>query len=235
MMLPNAFERSAISFTKSEVTRAVIERYPDLANQPAVDGVLEGLSRFSSQLGIRQDRLDEMSASDLPEVVGAIVENLCTCGHAAPEAVSARAEAIRAGLQARAAVLGQGQNRLADFIKGRYETTVAALYTELITFLLINVVAFAGVLGATCVPRERRHAVFVPAMLMVASTIASSIIYVFGTNWFYTILFNDFLGVWYALWIGFIFAFLADIVMNRARVTLRILSNLPQGLTVPGC
>jgi hypothetical protein len=44
-------------------------------------------------------------------------------------------------------------------------------------------------------------------------------VYVCEQNWFYTILYSNYWGFGYITLVGFIFSFLADIVMNDARIT----------------
>ena len=232
---PNVFERSALSFVKKEVTQEVLERYPDLANHPVGSVVKEGLGRLSKQLGIQRDDLNTLAASDYPEVWGPIIESFCTCGSPSPEGTQARIAAIRAGLKARAEAIGINQAQVIEFMQGQYKATVDALRGDLMIFLSVNALAFIAVLGATFVPRERRHAVVVPAALLVVATILSVIAYVFGTDWFYAILFRNYVGIWYGVGLLFVFGFLADIVINRARVTLKLLANLPSVLQIPSC
>lgn len=233
--VPEAFERNALSFVKSEVTREVMDRYPDLADRPVDDAVREGLGRLSDRIGLESDGLKRLAASDYPEIIGRIVEDFCTCGPADRERVELRSEAIRAALETRAVELGADQNRLVEFARSQYKETVGALRADLMIFLSVNAFAFAAVFAVSFVPRERRHALVVPAMLLVVATGISIAIYVFGTDWFYAIIFQDYAGWWYSIGLLFIFALLADIVANRARVTLNILSNLPSAITVPPC
>lgn len=232
---PDVFKRSALSFAKGEVSRAVMERYPDLAILPEQERVKEGLSRLSQRLGSQQTALEKLAASDFPERIGRLVEAFCSCGPPTDEGAAARAQAVRAYFEGRASALGLSQKSIEDFARSRYDATLAALRLDLLIFLSVNAAAFAAVLGATFVPRERRHAVIAPAALMAVSTVISASIYVFGTDWFYAILFRDYVGLWYAFGLLFVFGLLVDIVMNRARATLRILSNLPSGLSVPLC
>ena len=73
----------------------------------------------------------------------------------------------------------------------------------------------------------------VPAVLLIIATLVSVAIYVTGTDWFYAIIFQEYAGVWYAIGLSVIYAFLADIVLNRAKVTLKLLSQLPAAIPVP--
>ena len=232
---PDSFERTSLSFIKGEVISEVLQKYPDLAEGP-LDGVLqEGLGRLSDRIGIKQNDLSALAASEFPDVLGHIVESFCTCGPVDAEDAKIRSAMIREGLEARAAKLGLDQAKLIDFMKGQYAQTLSALRGDLMLFLSVNTLSFALVVAATFVPRSRRHAVVVPAMLLISATLARVAIYVMGTDWFYAIIFQDYAGVWYAIGLSVIYAFLADIVLNRAKVTLKLLSQLPAAIPVPVC
>ena len=46
---------------------------------------------------------------------------------------------------------------------------------------------------------------FVPGLLLVTSTLVCSYFYLFEQNWFFTIIYNDFLGRWYLAYAGGLF------------------------------
>ncbi|MEL6205523.1 MAG: hypothetical protein AAFR47_09455 [Pseudomonadota bacterium] len=231
--MPDAFERSALSFAKGEVTREVLNRYPDLANRPLEDAHKDGLRRLSDRLDLRREGLDARAASEFPEVMGPIIASFCTCGQVQVEDVTVRTAAVRAALKARAAAVGVDQSRLVDFMRGKYTETVDALCRDLTVFLSINALAFASVFGTTFVPRNRRHTVIVPTALLVVATIISMTVYVVGTDWFYAIIFRDYISLWYGVGLVVVYGFMADIILNRARLTLQLLSNLPSALAPP--
>jgi len=66
--------------------------------------------------------------------------------------------------------------------------------------------------------------------LMSVSTAVSSYFYLFKQNWFYTIIYNDFIGYAYLVYLGIIFLFLYDIVFNKARVTTKMVNALLDAL-----
>ena len=81
---------------------------------------------------------------------------------------------------------------------------------------------------------SRRTLIIYPALLLSLTVITCCGFYLFNTDWFYTLLFQNFIGFGYSIWIAALFTWLLDIVLNRAHVTLKILSNLPAGF-VPAC
>ena len=48
--------------------------------------------------------------------------------------------------------------------------------------------------------------------------------YVFNQNWLWTIVFNDYWGWSYLVFVGVLFAFLMDIAFNRGRITTRVIN-----------
>jgi len=68
------------------------------------------------------------------------------------------------------------------------------------------------------------------ASMMLVSTVLSSYLYIFKQNWFYTIIYNDFIGYAYLMYLGIIFLFLCDIIFNKARITTEIVNAILNAL-----
>ena len=71
---------------------------------------------------------------------------------------------------------------------------------------------------------------------MLTSTLVSSYVYLFDQNWFYTIIYNDYVGFAYLLYLGIIFLVLLDIIFNDALIIDGIASGVGHaiGSVVPG-
>jgi hypothetical protein len=223
-VMPKGLERSAIGFVKAQITSELQERFP-------ADGMKAGLQNLSARFGVQSAQLDESLRSDLPELVAQVVSGFCGCEHRSEQEV---ARAVRSGMKARIASLGAAQTKIAELIKGRYESIIAALRLDMLIFLGTNAIAFFGVLAVTLAPVQKKPLVIYPAVILIAAVVISTSIYLFSTDWFYAILFQNYWGYGYAALMAVIFGFLLDIVVNRARVTLQIVSALPNGL-VPVC
>jgi len=70
-------------------------------------------------------------------------------------------------------------------------------------------------------PQAVRH-LFVPGLLLVVATMVCAYGYVFEQNWLLTVIYGSYLGYAYAAYLGVVFLFLCDIVLNRGRVTTRL-------------
>lgn len=227
VFMPKTYERTALGFAKTEVTRAMQERFEGST-------AAQGLQKLSNRLRLRQEKLALTAQGDLPALVGAVIANYCKCTPATQAETNAAAAAVRAGLTAQAADLGIAQTRVAEMIKGRYDSTIAGLRRDLMIFLGTNLATFLLIGAASFAQTTRRTLIIYPAALLTITVIVCSGFYLFNTDWFYTLLFQNFAGFGYSVWIGVLFALLIDIVLNYARITLRILSNLPAGF-VPVC
>ena len=123
LLSPKGFERSAIGFAKARIETEMRARVEGLEDSRAA----EGLRRLSDRLGLQQDGLAAGLASDLPEIVAAVVERACGCASTREVRTAERAEGLRAAMEARIAGLGATRGRLADIIAGRYAEIVASL------------------------------------------------------------------------------------------------------------
>lgn len=54
----------------------------------------------------------------------------------------------------------------------------------------------------------------------------SGYFYLFQQNWFFTIIYDDYVGFGYLTYVSVVFAFLCDVVFNQARVTTEIINGM---------
>lgn len=65
--------------------------------------------------------------------------------------------------------------------------------------------------------------------------VVCSYFYVFEQNWFYTIIYGDYMGFWYFAYLVGVFAFLCDIAFNKARVTDFVMDMAGNVFGSPSC
>ncbi len=126
----------------------------------------------------------------------------------------------------RIAGIDRAAPQLQQLIEGRYSAIVTALIGDLRLFSGANLAAFAILLLVSMANPERTRTLFVPAILLGVSATVASAFYLFGQNWFFTILQADYVGYGYAVWMLLIFGFLSDIAFFRARVTMGLLNAI---------
>lgn len=96
--------------------------------------------------------------------------------------------------------------------------------TNALAFLLLTVAVFI---------RRRAGVHFLPVgLILLLATGVTSYFYLFNQNWLHTIVFGDYVGFAYAAYLGFVFAALGDILLNRARVTTAVLDVVLAPFTV---
>ncbi len=122
--------------------------------------------------------------------------------------------------------LQNANSLLLDFMKTKYMEVSNKLKKDLRIFTGSNTIVFMLlVLISFFKPKAITH-LFLPAVLLVISTAFCSYFYIFEQNWFFTIIYNTYLGWCYLIYLGVVFAFLCDIVFNKARVTTQLLNRV---------
>ncbi|MBB6557680.1 hypothetical protein HNP48_000344 [Acidovorax soli] len=131
----------------------------------------------------------------------------------------------REGTELRLGTLQQMQAQLAALIRSQYLDTADQLQRELRIFSGANALAFA-LLGVAALRRPAARLQLLPAAAtLLLATVAASGFYLFGQHWLHTIVFGDYVG-WALLgYIGLVYAWLCDLLLNRARVTAHLLSS----------
>lgn len=133
---------------------------------------------------------------------------------------------IKAGMQLRILSMKGENERLLDFVKGKYMHVVKKLTTDIrivtgsnvFLFLLLALLSFLK-------PNAITH-LFLPGVLLFISTLVCTYFYVFEQNWFFTIIYNDYVGWGYIVYVALLFMFLCAIAFNKGRVTTVIMNGL---------
>lgn len=131
---------------------------------------------------------------------------------------------IRAGFEWQIAKAAQAQERLTMFIRTKYMETAEKLTREFRIFTGTNALVFALLALAAFIKRRVGLHLLPPAFVLVIAASISAYLYLFNQNWLHTIVFGDYVGFAYVGYMTFAFAFLCDILFNRARVTTRLLN-----------
>ncbi len=132
----------------------------------------------------------------------------------------------------------QMQAQLDDLIRSAYLDTAAKLLRELRIFTGANALAFVLLgMAAWRTPRGANRApsaALVPAATtLVVATLASSAIYLWGQNWLHTIVFGSYVGWAQLAYIALVYAWLCDLLFNRARVSLQLCQGSMSGALSP--
>jgi hypothetical protein len=158
-----------------------------------------------------RSKLDQRIASALAEI-----RNVdCECR-------TRIAALLHAGMLGSLASLEAENQRLTEFIQGRYLRVVAELRRDLRIFSATNAVACLLLLVVSFArPRAINHLAF-PGALLAAAVIVSSYCYVFQQNWLLSVIYSDYFGFGYLGLLGGVFVLLLDIFLNHARLTTEL-------------
>ncbi|MEZ5568814.1 MAG: hypothetical protein R3E54_10825 [Halioglobus sp.] len=216
---PDTIEVSARGFVQSQIEKEVRAKQQALNESSVTQAAL----RIAGELGLEKEKIQASLDNDLPERIASIMASMC--GYDC-EKQKALAQSITSGYVERIKSIQVAESTLSDLVKGKYLEIVSSLKRDLRIFLGSNVAMFLILFAISLLRPGAVQHLFLPGVLLVAATVVSSSMYVFGQDWFYTILYNDYMGFGYLLYIALVIGFLSDITFNKARVTTRIINGI---------
>lgn len=185
---------------------------------------LDGKARALLREGEREIAAARRALTDgLPARIAAIAAEM-----GIPDCECRKRHAERA--QLRLGSLQQMHAQLSDLIRTQYLDAADQLLRELRIFSGANALAFAllafALLGVAALRRPGARLQLLPATAtLLLATLATSGVYLFGQDWLHTIVFGDYMG-WALLgYIALVYAWLCDLLFNRAQLTAHLLSS----------
>lgn len=129
--------------------------------------------------------------------------------------------------------------KITGFIHSSYMGVVEGLKQDIRIFTGGNAVAFLLVLLISFFQPRANSLLFLPALLLMISTLACSYFYLFQQDWLLTIIQGSYVGYAYLGWLSVVFLFLTDIVFLRGEMTAGIINGMLEALgsavTVDAC
>lgn len=212
-------EESAKGFVKLKIEQEVSQKINSIKSSSVAEKALS----IAEKLGYESEQIQAKLDDNLPEKIANVLASMCGYDCEKKKAV---ANSIKTDYLDRIKNIKIAQNTLAEIVKGKYIEIIGNLKFDLRIFLGTNFVMFLVLLIVSfSKPRAVAH-LFLPAILLSIATVISICIYIFGQDWFYTILYNDYMGFGYLVYIGVIFAVLSDIVFNSARITTEVINAI---------
>lgn len=123
----------------------------------------------------------------------------------------------------------KAKKRLSNFTKAKYMDIVNELIMDIRIFAGVNSLVLIFIFFLLFIKKNSEKVLIIPSVLMFISVIVCSYFYLFEQNWFYSVLFNDYIGFSYILYLFVIFLLLCDITFNDSKLIkklLEIFSNL---------
>jgi hypothetical protein len=175
--------------------------------------------RHSEEIGALKERMAVGANAHVAAVIGRMQDPNCDCR-------KRMLQALDAATESRISTLERAEPQLRRILEGRYGRIVTDLLRDLRIFTGTNLFAFLMLLGLSIAKPGHVRQLFVPGILLGTSAIIASGFYLFGQNWFFTLLYGDFVGWAYAIWLLLVFGLLCDIALFKARITTRIVNVL---------
>ncbi|MCB1581795.1 MAG: hypothetical protein KDI92_01945 [Xanthomonadales bacterium] len=213
--VPEWVEQSAKGFIQNKVTKEVKE-----IASPVIDSSLaQTAKKLADELGFQESQLKKDLDNQLPEKIASILVSLC--GYDC-EKKKQLGKDIRDSYQNRISNLKLGQHHLNQLVKSQYLEITDNLKADLRIFTFSNALMFTFLLLTSLLKSQSIKHLYVPGVLLLLATIISIVLYLFGQDWFYTIVYNDYMGWTYLVYLGLIFGLLMDIAFNKGRVTTEV-------------
>ncbi len=218
---PEWVENYAIDFIESEVSKKVDRRIGSLQ-------IPEGenkLSKLAQKLISKNEvQIDELKTNLKNNVHGQLANALAEIRDLDCECRKKWEDSFRSGFESKISLLQATNEKIIEFIHSSYMEVVEKLKRDIRIFTGANAAVFLLLLLISFLKPKAITHLFLPGILISASTIICSYFYIFEQNWLLTIIYSDYLGFTYIVYLGIVFAFLCDIVLNRGRVTTQILN-----------
>ena len=216
---PELIETSAKGFVKYQVEKEVRIKHQSIVQSTAAESAM----KIAGKLGVEVEEIQDKLDSNLPEKVAIILASLCGYDCEKKKSIT---RSITSNYHDRIKSIQIAQDTLGDIIKGKYLEIIGNLQKDLRIFLGANLLMFFILIAVSFAKPQVVTHLFLPGILLLTATVLSSSIYIFGQDWFFTILYNDYMGFGYLAYIAVIFGFLLDIVLNKARATSQLINMI---------
>jgi hypothetical protein len=220
---PIHVERAARGFIENRIERELAEQFADVrhSDQSARAGRLAAAlaNRHEAEAAALRKQLASGLNAQITAAVARMQDLSCECREQLHRGSDA-------GLVLRIARLERAEPQLRLIIEGKYSDIIEDLLRDLRIFAGTNLAAFLMLLALSALKPSHLRQLFVPGILLGTAAVATSAIYLFGQNWFLTLLYADYVGWTYGIWLVLIFGLFSDIVLLKARFTTKIVNAL---------
>jgi len=230
------FEDSAKGWVAQEIERKIQMDFPALFPDREGKSSNKMLNKLKDKLQERIKNLREKLFSGLPDRIAIEITHWCTCRLKKEdrEAAQKKFEEIRvsvrkniiANLKENIKSKAIGLQNVNALIKGHYIKIIEQLLNDLRIFSGSNVLIFLSLLILSLIKTEHEKALMVAGGLVTCGTLVSIGIYLFNQNWFHALLFNDYMGWGYLVYVATITGFLADVVFNKGKISIEVVMGI---------
>ena len=214
---PMFVETIALEIVRHEVEKRVGKKLE------AIDGskLTQLAERISRRNATEIETARNKLKAELPKKIAAVVAEM---GNASCECRKFVEEAATAHFKSTISNLANINERLTSLIRTKYMEVAHSLTREFRIFTSANAIVFA-LLAITAVLRKSAKVhLILPAVILIGASIFVGALYIFKQDWLHAILFDDYVWLWYFGYLAIAIAFLADVLLNRGRISTRIVN-----------
>ncbi len=211
--------KTFIKNTIIEKTQEKINTINHVSNNPSFKKLLGKLSKNNQDhIDRYKTQLKNNAHEKIAEVIAQMSDLSCECR----KKYSAM---IKENFLFNITSLNHYNERLTDFMKGKYMDVSQKLKKDFRIFTGANALVFLLLIVVSFIkPKAAKH-LLLPGFLLLVSSLVCSYFYLFQQNWFFTIIYDSYVGWFYLIYFGVVFAVLCDIVLNRGKITTAVLDN----------
>jgi len=214
---PLLIERAAREVVRIEVERRVGEKIDSLSSVRITGFAQRALGRTDDEIVRTREAIRRDVPSKVAEIVAGMLNADCECR-------KRLVEYARKSYVERLSSLHQAREALSGLIESAYASVTRNLMRELRIFAASNAVAFALLGLITLIRRRATLQLLLPALVLVGAVMVTGGLYLFKQDWLHTILFGDYVGFAYPVYLAGVALLFTDVVFNRARVTTEIVN-----------
>lgn len=220
LLAPAALERRAREYVVERMRGEAVKRYPGL-------GAISRFEEARGQLRAQVARAQEYLQSEEPDIIGLWLASLCKhdCGDRAAKA-AAIARTVREGERSAIGRLEATFEKLKGWAQGRYDGLIGELVRDLRIFTGTNAVLLLLAFVAARSTEAPRGVLTTISALLIGASALGVWGYVFAQNWVQTIIFADYTGAAYAVWMAVILVVELDVVFNKARLVRGVVDGI---------
>ncbi|PLY07669.1 MAG: hypothetical protein C0625_05695 [Arcobacter sp.] len=218
---PYKIEKHATGFIKKQIQYQVNEKIDNFGKSSSENKLIKFSQKILKKNHERINKLKLALKNKLPEKIAstvAIMQDLnCECRNRYSKFVKNVLDETILNLE-------EINKKIVTFMKMKYMQIVQSIINDFRIFSGSNLLFFLLALILLFLKPQANSQLTLVAGLLFLSTVICSYFYIFEQDWFYNIIYQDFFGYFYLLYMGIVFLFLCDIIFNKARITTRIIN-----------
>lgn len=212
-------ESLAIAVIKPQIVSRVADRLDRFENNALVEKARAKFSSLDARIAAGREKLEQTVSKSVDDVAARMTNPSCECR-------KALSEKYREAFERDATTASLLKEKLTQLVETKYGEVASKLLREWRIFTGVNAIAFLALFLLSFYRSALGTRLLPVTLVMFAGVAVTSWFYLFNQDWLGAVLFGAYVGWGYALWLTFVFALLADLALNRARVTGRVLSSI---------